>query len=291
MRPKYAVEVQQRMPNFDIESQEDISKLQQGAQLLLNRLQENKPQALGLPPSLLGEINWPTMKVQIGQLNKGNKGKKEFIEKSYVPSAYLKAKQVRQGNKTHVNLTERVEVEERLEAIQESNDATNVRLFLYIDGTLELEARKDIPEPPQQGNPFYRPFSQTSQEITSSEHDTETRLLTSALATCRLNSQITQFDEEGHVYELALVGPHGPCDGCKDRLRAFKVQWKQLFQGAPGSRRLVITYFYTQKKSLQRSETSVYGWDEALEKKLNPKQKDSPTYYYRSLNTEVVPQV
>ena len=289
VKQKYVTDLQRSIPHFDTQNQQDVSRLQQRAAVLLEGLRRNKPQQMGLSPSLLGEIHWPTRKIQKEQSGKGKKQQKQFEDEIFVPSAYFVEKKRKQALKVHIDISGRAEVEKRLEAIQGSTDAANVRLFLYINGTLQLEVSSAIDEPPRHGNPFYNPFNLSTQEATISEHDTETRLLTNALAACRSNSQATEWEEEAHTYELALVGPHGACDGCKDRLRAFKVQWRQLFQRAHGARRLVITYFYTQKKSIQRSGTTVYGWDEALEKKLDPKQKDSATYYYRSMNSEVTP--
>lgn len=268
-KQKYQVEKQKYMPNFDSEVQEDVSLLQRRAELLLQGLRGQPQQMIGVPPSLKTEV--------------------------YLPNSYLSHKKTRQQQRRHIDV-EKGEIENRIVEIRDDKDATNVTAYLYIDGALT-----QLREPTNNVNPFGRPFGQSSPEITASEHDSEARLLNKVLETCRNDFAGSQYDEDEHTYELALVGPHGACDGCKDRLRLFKQQWKLLMEPAQGPRSLVITYFYTQETSKQRSNTTRYGWTEALvgEVEFTPKKTvqerkkgknvsgtQKVSYSYRSMNTQ-----
>lgn len=267
-KQKYAPDVQQYMPNFDQDNQEDMSALQGRAKALLKQQKKNPTRVPGLPPSLETQV--------------------------YSPSTYYSEKKIRQGQKTHIARSE--EIESKLVEIRDDNDAKNVTAYLYIDDILT-----QLREPNTRVNPFGKPFDPDSLEITTSEHDAEALLLHKVLETYRKHFQTSQYDEDQYSYQLALVGPHGACDGCKDRLRLFKQQWQQLMQTALGPRTLVITYFYTHGSSQQRKNTTRYGWNEELytsftftpektrEDRKNKKKSGGPknlTYYYRSMNVQ-----
>jgi hypothetical protein len=262
-KTKYTSGKQQHMPNFDAEDYQDVKALQQRAKTLLDNNQQGQ-RATGLPPFLAPEI--------------------------YSAQHYFQQKREKQQNKTHINVS-KMEIEERLIAIRDSTDAGDVSVHLYIDNTVQ-----NLPQQTPNANPFEHPFEQTNEEITNSAHDAEVQLLAKALAACRTHHQTHGQDQQQHTYELALVGPHGACDGCKDRLRAFKTQWRNLVRNAVGPRSLVITYFYTTAPALYRTPKSLYGWHEGQDARMEyqikkqPKQKSKKggtghfTYYYRSMN-------
>lgn len=243
---KYQNDIAQNMPNFSWWPFDDIEQLQQRAAHLLNQ-QQGRVTLVGAPPQLAPEI--------------------------YDSEAYFARKRATQGQKTHIAVSK---VEDEIEKKKKSVDAKNVTTLLFINGQ-----KQTLPNTAQGEQTFSTPFSQGSNaEIYASSGDAEVKPLTKAMACCKADLETNRESTARRVYELALIGPYGACDGCKDRIRAFKAQWKQLKAGSRGERVLVITYFYTHISESFRSNTSLYGWKE----EQSAKTSNLTTYYYRSYN-------
>ncbi|HEX4955286.1 MAG TPA: hypothetical protein VF017_18000 [Thermoanaerobaculia bacterium] len=140
---------------------------------------------------------------------------------------------------------------------------------------------------------FQVPFTQHNHEIDTSANDGEVAQLSHAYGLCVADFRSHQNNppETSRQHQIALVGPWGPCDGCKERIRAFKAKWQEKATKHRCSASLVLTYFYRYEgRSIERQGETFYGYVEALTGKdlnldqLGKKSDKAPkdTYYYRS---------
>lgn len=140
---------------------------------------------------------------------------------------------------------------------------------------------------------FSVPFSRHNHEIDTSSNDAEVRQLSTAYDLCLKDFLTHQYTEstEPRLHHVALVGPWGPCDGCKERIRAFKSHWQQAAAENNCSARLVLTYFYRyEARGISRQGETYYGYYEALRgddlrlPELGAKKVRAPQdiYWYRS---------
>jgi hypothetical protein len=130
-----------------------------------------------------------------------------------------------------------------------------------------------------QDNHYVAVFRQPAGKHTEhaiSEDDGEVQKLSAALVL--FESDFRDFNPETRNtvrHELALVGPYGACDGCKDRIRLFKNIWRELsreFKQRYGLyAELIVSYVYRENFSLNRThktsgqkEKTLYGWDEGV---------------------------
>lgn len=247
-KPKYQPDIRRHLPNFVSDKQKDVEALRSFAEKLLGEVQGQV--VLGAPPKIAPEI--------------------------YDTEAYFERKQLKQFEKTHINLSR---VEALIEQKKISKEASDVTAVLFIS-----EAKQTLPSI-EGSQTFAKPFQQTNPEIVSSSGDGEVKPLTQALEKCKTDLNTNRQSQAARNYELALVGPYGACDGCKDRLRAFKTEWRELAKQSAGVRNLTITYFYTNTKEPFRQGKTLYGWNEQLE---GTTSEETP-YYYRSLNATYTP--
>ena len=138
------------------------------------------------------------------------------------------------------------------------------------------------------------PFSQHNhEEILNSGEDGEVDVLATALYHCHTDLHRERTERRQHL--LAILGPFGPCDGCKDRIKAFKAEWRRIAREAGTSGDLTITYFYRHPSGLFRSESTLYGYNEA-QRGEDPKlpglgpisgsTAEEGEYWYRTHNTQ-----
>lgn len=168
---------------------------------------------------------------------------------------YVARKKIKQANIAPVAESD---VHETLKAA--TGGASEVSAQVIVDGraktTKTSTTHKDL---------FSVPFTEHhNHEITDSQNDGEVAALSGALDVLIKDLKETTSN---HQHKLALVGPYGACDGCKDRIKKFKQRWldeKQKARAANAT--LLITYFYRNvaAKAEIRPKT-MYGWKEARE--------------------------
>ncbi len=202
-------------------------------------------------------------------------------------SNYTNRKREKQGTRTHVPYSQVEKV-----ARSAKGNPSQVALVVNITGAepVILGPGKGSMDHAQY---FQVPFSQHNHEIDTSQNDGEVAQLSHAYGLCLADFADHEQNppDSARVHEIALVGPWGPCDGCKERIRAFKAKWLEQATANRCSARLVMTYFYRYEGSTQRSETTYYGYFEALVGE-DDKLKELPvmsgstgpkgTYFYRS---------
>lgn len=163
-----------------------------------------------------------------------------------------------------------------------SNDATAVHTFVYVDN------QQRQPTANAEFIDLLKHPAQKHVEHVVSDEDAEVRPLSAALG-CFEADMIDSGARQNITHRMALIGPYGACDGCKDRIRLFKNLWREMArQYRPGmATNLVVTYFYhkvstqhravtnhdlaevrgdkvgKQAKVAHRNEESLYGWEES----------------------------
>lgn len=198
---------------------------------------------------------------------------------------FSQQKVARQKQMTHIDIG--FIPDDELNRIVGSEDPTAVNMRVFVDNELR------DPKPSAEFAELLQHPAQKHIEHVVSNEDAEVMPLSSALA----HFEADMIDSEGRqaiLHRLALIGPYGACDGCKDRLRLFKNLWREMArQYRPGlATNLVVTYFYHKvsvehrkvtnidmaikagkpfnKKKLPkvevfRQEGTLYGWDESGE--------------------------
>ena len=163
-----------------------------------------------------------------------------------------------------------------------STDAKAVTTMVFIDN------RQVQPQGNTEFLDLFKHPAQKHLEHVVSDEDAEVAPLSSALA-CLETDMIDSGGRPSITHRLALIGPYGACDGCKDRIRLFKNLWREMARRyRPGmATNLIVTYFYhkveTQHRAVTnydladvrgermkngvkkpyRNEESQYGWDES----------------------------
>ena len=183
---------------------------------------------------------------------------------------YVAKKKQRQGQiSQHINARD---VENMIRGA--TGGASEVEAKLFINGQPQTVTRERPRLKLQHEDAFSIPFGNHNHEINKSRNDGEVVVLAKALEILvnDLNAQGT------HLHKLALVGPYGACDGCKDRIRLFKQAWRKAKTDANTAGSLVITYFYrNQAAPGPDRKDSQYGWDQARQNSI-----DGTAYYYWS---------
>ena len=194
---------------------------------------------------------------------------------------YSQQKVNRQGQLNHID--HRGIADTEFHRVIGSTDAKAVRVIVYVDN------QERQPAGNQEFVDLFKHPAQKHVEHVVSDEDAEVTPLSSALA-CFENDLIESGARQNITHRLALIGPYGACDGCKDRIRLFKNLWREMARRyRPGmATNLIVTYFYhkvdTQHRSVTnydlaeargqrmkkgeakqsyRNEESQYGWDES----------------------------
>jgi len=206
------------------------------------------------------------------------------------PTVYTNTKRDKQTQREHVPLDL---VWTPFSKVSEHAEASDVELVLQIgDGEVQ-HLQKGEGNPGMYRSLFKTPFSSHNHEIDVSKGDGEVDVLPEAFRQCKEDLDDHPNTGEGRRHLVALLGPYGPCDGCKERIKKFKSEWQRAAVGANCAASLVFTYFYRRPNSDQRQATTTYGYNEALEgnedglpqfgvrKKPTTYVKEG-RYYYRS---------
>lgn len=162
------------------------------------------------------------------------------------------------------------EVLETLDQFDGTENPNAALTMVYIDGELVDSGviKTD----------FLGTSSHIEQEI--SKDDGEAALLSTALTVLK-NDLEAKRGWVNVVHELAIVGPAGACDGCKDKIRKFKAAWAGFARKAgyprvgAGTATLTVSFYYknshynrnrknpglgTRKEGLPTK----YGWREEV---------------------------
>ena len=157
--------------------------------------------------------------------------------------------------------------------------ASEVGAKLFINGQPQVVTRVK-PKPKEKvphEDTFSIPYGTHNHEIDKSSGDGEVVVLAKALEIL-INDLKTQG---AHQHKLALVGPYGACDGCKDRIRSFKQQWNKAKTEANTAGSLLITYFYRNEAAPGPDrKDSQYGWHQSRQGSIG-----GVDYYYWSTVT------
>jgi hypothetical protein len=138
-----------------------------------------------------------------------------------------------------------------------SHDPQDVSLLIRIDGKkvdpapVDADIRRDISTP------------DASSEVTTTTGDGEVSPLILTLSAFVAYLETADNQAAQHHFTVALVGPYGPCNGCKKRLTKFVQLWSQkatelMANGV--NAKLTITYKYAKKPQVQRDQ--YYGYEE-----------------------------
>lgn len=193
---------------------------------------------------------------------------------------YAHQKGQRQQQMQHID--RRLIDNDEFNRIAASTDAKAVTTMVFIDN------RQAQPQANAEFVDLFKHPAQKHIEHVVSDEDAEVTPLSSALA-CFETDMIGSDGRQNITHRLALIGPYGACDGCKDRIRLFKNLWREMArQYRPGmATNLIVTYFYhkletqhravtnydladvrgqklkKEAKQSYRNEQSQYGWDES----------------------------
>lgn len=102
-----------------------------------------------------------------------------------------------------------------------------------------------------------------------SRNDAEASLLPQAEAICQNYTFFTGDENAVWHHMVTLIGPYGPCDGCRMRMDLFRLQWLDLARepGKAGIKmRLTLAYYYavpsdratTGKRVIKKEDLSKY---------------------------------
>ena len=198
--------------------------------------------------------------------------KQEKIGLKYANSdEYVARKMRRQGQIRHISARG---VESMI--VGATGGASEVGAKLFINGQPQVITRVK-PKPKEKlphEDTFSIPYGTHNHEIDKSSGDGEVVVLAKALELL-VNDLKTQG---AHQHKLALVGPYGACDGCKDRIRSFKQQWNKAKTEANTAGSLLITYFYRNEAAPGPDrKDSQYGWHQSRQGSIG-----GVDYYYWS---------
>jgi hypothetical protein len=193
---------------------------------------------------------------------------------------YQQVKSLKQTTRNHVPLNV---VKSTLKSTH--GGAENVELVLKLaDGDKQVFKRDKCVS--TYSDLFSTPFSAHDHEIDVSKGDGEVRVLSMAYAKCEEDLKTHRDSKAVRVHQIGLVGPYGPCDGCKERIKKFKAEWLKLAASANCSASLVVTYFYRHGAEPFRSGSTLYGNLDAQqgEEASLPQLSSTPkgSYWYRS---------
>jgi hypothetical protein len=138
-----------------------------------------------------------------------------------------------------------------------SHDPQNVRALFRVNGArvdevdaADAEIDPEI-ETPDRGDP----------QVTSTTDDGEVPELKKALKS--FIAYMATARQPRERFTLALSGPYGPCNGCKQRIQRFLALWQGkvrelLAVGVQAE--LIVTYQYSNAPQVMRD--NYYGWRE-----------------------------
>ena len=127
-----------------------------------------------------------------------------------------------------------------------------ITVRITIGGTVELEelltTSDGAPQEPYISGPPHIHGLEYAQYVLSGG-DAEATLLPLAEERCfgflggDAEAENPKEDPEIH-HVVTLIGPFGPCEGCRQRMETFRRQWLELAQPSPNKQRLTLSYYY-----------------------------------------------